>query len=126
MNFDVFLMIFYDFLRSRKPSRIGRADEICTFTKISFFTFEGHFGVIFDLILELLATPDRCKSAWGGSFDSFRFFIDFQTSFFLLFDDFGVPKGVPGDLQNSIPDLFLSNFAPPGVLSIFECFLMIA
>ena len=121
MKFDVFLMIFDDFLRSREPSRIGRADEICTFAKISFFTLEDHFGLIFDLISELLATPDRSKSALGGSFESFRFFINFRTPFVSLFSDFWLPKGVPGEPQNSSPDLLLSHFGPPGALAGSRC-----
>ena len=120
MKFDGFDE-FYVFFGSRKPSRVGRADEICTFPKIGFFTPKGDFGVMFDVILALLATPNRFKSALGGSFESFRFFIDFRILFVWLFDNFRLPKGVPGEPQNSSPDILLSHFGPPGALAGSRC-----
>ena len=119
MKFDFLKMTFSDFRRSGKPSRIGRADEMCTFAKISFFTPEVHFGVMFDLILEHLATRNRSKSALGGSFESFWFFIKIWTPFLLTFWWFlasqGGPRGPPS------PDLLLSHFGPPGALAGSRC-----
>ena len=106
LNFDWCSMIFYVFSRARNPSRIGRADEICTFPKISLFTPEDYFGVIFWCFLRSLGTPNPCKSALGSTFKSFWFLIDLWTSFFWLFGDFGVPQGVPGDPKKSSSELF--------------------
>ena len=85
------------------------------------FHFRGHFGFIFWWFLKLLSTPNPFKSALGGSFGSFWTLIDFRTSCFWLFDDFCVPKGVPGDPQNSRKDLFLNHFASPGALAGARC-----
>ena len=76
-------------------------------SEISLFTPEDYFGVIFDFFLKLLATPNRYKSALGGSFESFCFFIDFWTSFFFwLFCECWVPKGVPGIPKIWLPTSF--------------------
>ena len=107
-NFHWMIMAFHD---HETHLTAGRADEIRTFTNISFFTPEVLFRIILYWFLKLLGIPKPSKSFRETLLERFEFRSISESHFFYLLMTSTSPGMPPEGFQNSLPDSFWSIFA---------------